>query len=177
MLRAGLTGSPAGVPGSLGVALGAGMVWALGTEEEPTQRPATQRDVTGEGQASPALRPRPQQHQPQAHGAPASAAGYLGALRRRGPPAGAGLAPQAPQEVADVEEVLVDAVVQAVRVQVHLEALARQNDGRGVLVGLQDLVCGDTAWPPAARGSRKRLPGVPRLTPLEPVDTGGGREK
>lgn len=52
-----------------------------------------------------------------------------------------GWAPQAPQEVPEVQEVLVDAVVRAAGLQVHLEALAGQDDGRGVFIGLQDVLC------------------------------------
>lgn len=66
---------------------------------------------------------------------------YLDALRLGRPTVRAGLAPQPPQEVADVEQVLVDAVLHAVSLQVHLETLARQNDGRWVLIGLQDVLC------------------------------------
>lgn len=92
---------------------------------------------------------------------------YLEDLGLGGRPAGAGLAPQAPQEVAHVEKVLVDAVVRAVRLQVHLEALARQDDGRGVLVGLQHVLCGESTdasapGPPPPRtgpGTAGRGPG------------------
>lgn len=84
---------------------------------------------------------------------------YLETLWPRGPAAGAGLAPQAPQEVADVEEVLVEAVVQAVGLQIHLEALARQNDGWGVFIGLQDLLCrGEGGVTPRPGGSCPATP-------------------
>lgn len=79
---------------------------------------------------------------PQVAGAPLLHPRHLEALRPGGRSAGARLAPQAAQEVADIEKVLVDALVRALCVQVHLEALARQDDGRGVLVGLQDLLWG-----------------------------------
>lgn len=77
---------------------------------------------------------------------------YLDALGLGRPTVRAGLAPQPPQEVADVEQVLVDAVLHTVGFQVYLEALARQNDGRRVFIGLQDVLCsgmrgGTGTWP------------------------------
>lgn len=66
---------------------------------------------------------------------------YLEALRLGRPGARAGSAAQAPQEVADVQKVLVEAVIWAVGFQIDLEALAWQHDGRGVLVGLQHVLC------------------------------------
>lgn len=96
---------------------------------------------------------------------------YLEALRLWGATTRAGLAPQAPQEVAHVEKVLVDAVIEAVCLQVHLEALTWQNDGWGILVGLQDVLCGRgkdclTSWPGGGCPPLPTLgdPGTSRLT-------------
>ena len=98
----------------------------------------------GETREHSALSGRPERGRegPRAAGTPLLHPRHLEALGPGGRSAGAGLAPQAAQEVADVEKVLVDALVRALRVQVHLEALARQDDGWGVLIGLQDLLWG-----------------------------------
>lgn len=77
---------------------------------------------------------------------------YLDALGLGRPSVRAALAPQSPQEVADVEQVLVGAVLQAVGLQVHLEALAWQDDGWRVFIGLQDILCSGASadagtWP------------------------------
>lgn len=102
---------------------------------------------------------------PRAAGAPLLHPQHLEALGPGGRSAGAGLAPQAAQEVADVEKMLVDALIWVLRVQVHLEALTRQDDGRGVLIGLQDLLWGRRGAVTSARrrclrpARRHRTPG------------------
>lgn len=165
---ASFSGSPAGVPGdqgaalALGVPLRGGVLRALQEREDALRhQPLLWWEHKGDQLLLLCL---PQGQQPGPASTPLSkpdhrgdGSWYLEALGLRGPSARAGLALQAPQEVAQVEKVLVNAVVQAVSLQVHLEALAWQNNGWGVLVGLQNILCvqkGEdcmTSWPGGAR--------------------------
>lgn len=170
---ASFSGSPARVPGdqgaalALGVPLRGGVLLALEEEEGALRhQPLLWWEHEGAQQPGPASTPL---SKPNHRG---DSSWYLEALRLGGARTRARLAPQAPQEVAQVEKVLVGAVVHAVSLQVHLEALAWQNDGWGVLVGLQNVLCvqrGEdcmTSWPGGARPPLPILgdPGMSRWT-------------
>lgn len=130
MHQAGLAGSPAWVPGRQGAALALGVPVRGGGARALDERESSGIKLLPwwEGPGPPA---RPCVHPVVRTRATEGSPAYLKALGWGGPPARAGLAPQAPQEVAQVEEVLGGAGVQTVPLQVHLEALARQNDGGG----------------------------------------------
>lgn len=123
--------------------------WGWGDRDKGLRCPAARHSGRPQGPPPPLGTPRRPRGSSQAPCWPPSPAplakpeqpGYLKAPWLGRPGARAGFAPQAPQEVAQIQKLLVDAGVRAVRFQIHLEALARQDDGRGVLVGLQDVLC------------------------------------